>query len=327
MRTVAKFILLTSLAIIGLAEEEAAQAQVSGSSLAKGLWDSCNEIREEAQTIRNEGYSAVNKADEIRERAYRTKEEAFQLKEDALEVKESVLEGRLRLETTLVETLALIRGQASATSLHIQDIKESLRSISARVENLEEQAQDRSTKLDTKLEELKEGVAESISKVESVQRRQKVWLSEIRLISHFKLTEQNNRHPQGFDSDIIVDGQFLFATTTQGNMRPYSHSRSESAGNKQVIKLGGLFRIHKIKVWNTRDSCCMSRLVGLHVYADNRLVGTVIETKFTYDYLMLEEDPVYAETVTLLQPLANHLHMLEVQVWGNGPFDQSDLFV
>ena len=248
MHSVAKFILLTSLAIIGSAEEESRQTQVSGSSLDKGLWDSCNEIREEAQTIRNEGYSAVNKADEIRERAYRTKEEALQLKEDALEVKESVLEGRLLLETTLVETLALIRGQASATSLHIQDIKESLRSISERVDSLEERAQDRSTELDTKIEELQEGVAESISKVELVQRRQKVWMSEIRLISHFKLTEQNNRHAQGYDSDILVDGQFLFATTTHSNMRPFSHSASESAGNKQVIKLGGPFRIHKIRV-------------------------------------------------------------------------------
>ncbi|KAL5249719.1 hypothetical protein ACHWQZ_G018515 [Mnemiopsis leidyi] len=326
MHTAAMLTVLASLAILGSAEEESSP-KVAEAQVRTGVWDACNNIREEAQTIRNEGYSAVSRADEIRENAYRTKEEAFQVKEEALEVKESVLAGRLTMETTLVETLALIRSQATATSLHIQDMKESLKSIVVRVNRLEEKAQERSAMLDTKIEELHEGVAESIAQVKLIQSRQRVWMSEIRLISHFKLTEGNNRHPSGFDSDIIVDGQFLFATTTHANMRPYSHTADASAGNKLVVKLGGQFRIHKIKLWNTRDSCCMAKLVGLHVYAGTRLVGTVIRTQFTYDYEMLEEDPIYAETVTLLQPLAQHLHILEIQVWGNGPFPQDDLFL
>ena len=318
MRTPATLIFLASLVLLA--------ANVAGTSLEvtehisrkEGPWDTCREVREEAYTIRNEGYTAVDKADNIREQAYRTKDEAFELKEEALEIKESVFEGRLALENTLVETLALMKSQTTVTNLYIQEMRTTLSSIVARVDNLEKT-------VETKMEELQEKVTETVALTGKIGKRQQVWMSEIRLISHFKVTEQNNRNAQGYDSDIVVDGQFLFATTTHTNMRPYSHTLNGSAGNKVVIRLGGLFRIHKIKLWNTRDLCCMDRLVGVHVYTDTRLVGTVIETKYTYDYILPEEDPVYAESVIVLQPLARYLHMLEVQVWGNGPFDRDDI--
>jgi len=288
--------------------------------------ESCQDIREEAYIIRNEGYTAVSKAGEIREKAYRTKDEAFELKEEALEIKESTLEGRLALQTTLMETIALLKSQATATNLYIQEIRSTLSSIAARVDSLESKAEERSTNLDEKLEELQDKVSESAVLSSKVSERQKVWMSEVRLISHFKLTEQNNKHVNGWDSDIVVDGQFLFATTEHSNMRPYYHSKSSGPGNELVIQLGGLFRVHKIKLWNTRDSCCMSKLIGVHVYADDRLIGSVVETKYTYDFPVSEVDPVYAETVTIRQPLTQNTHLLEVQVWGNGPFDRGDIF-
>ena len=301
------------------------------------LLNPCEGVRAEAYQIRREGYTAVNQAGEIREEAYRKKDEALELKEEALELKESTMERRLELETTLVETLALMKSQATATNLYIQEMRTTLNSIADRVDKLEKTVETKIEELKTDVEELKTGVEEKSGAIEGrcnaiesnlgkVGKRQKVWMSEIRLISNFKLTEENNRQARGFNSDIIVDGQFLFATTTHSNMRPYSHSRDSSAGNKLVIRLGGLFRIHKIKLWNTRDTCCMSKLIGLHVYADKRLFGTVIETTYTYDFMVTDEDPVYAETVTVLQPLAKALHLLEVQVWGNGPFDRDDIF-
>ena len=93
--------------------------------------DACNALKEEAQEIRREGYSAIDKADVIREQAYRVKDEAFELKDEAYDIKESAMEARSELERTLVETLALMKSQATVTNLYIQEIRTTLSSVQA----------------------------------------------------------------------------------------------------------------------------------------------------------------------------------------------------
>ena len=108
------------------------------------------------------------------------------------------------------------------------------------------------------------------------------------------------------------------------DMAAYTHTTT-TPGSKIWIELGGLFRIYKIKIWNLRH-CCQGQLIGAHIYADDRLVGTVIRAQGTYDFTIGNEDPVYAKEVTLKQPLGQNLHILELQIWGTGPFLEDDKF-
>ena len=78
-------------------------------------------------------------------------------------------------------------------------------------------------------------------------------------------------------------------------------------------------------IWNYRD-CCTDQLVGTHVYADATLLGTVIRADHTFEFPVAEGQAVYAQRVLLHQPLPQHLHIMEIQVWGNGPYNQGDLF-
>ncbi|KAL5264850.1 hypothetical protein ACHWQZ_G005804 [Mnemiopsis leidyi] len=312
-----------------------------------GVVETCNTLKEEAQQIRREGYSAIDKADGIREQAYRVKDQAYELKEEAYEIKESALEARSALEGTLVETLALMKSQATTTNLYIQEIRASLSSLSERLESLEQDVGEKfaaqsdameekfaaqSSALDKLEEKVVSGTTEVVAKVTETQttvatikNRQQSWMSEIRLISLYKLTEENNRNPSGYDSDLITDGQFVDSLHREGSMRTYSHTLSRAHNNKIWIALGGLFRIHKIKIWNVRQ-CCQDQLVGSHIYADDKLIGTVIEPVANYDFTVADNDPTYASKVTLHQPLAKHIHILEMQVWGSGPFQNEDKF-
>jgi len=104
----------------------------------ESVLDSCQALKEEAQEIRQEGYSAIDKADIIRDQAYRVKDEAYDLKDEAYDIKESALEARSALETTLLETLILMRSQATATNLYIQEIRTTLSSLTTRIDKLEQ---------------------------------------------------------------------------------------------------------------------------------------------------------------------------------------------
>ena len=78
--------------------------------------------------------------------------------------------------------------------------------------------------------------------------------------------------------------------------------------------------MYKIKIWNLRH-CFQDRIIEAHIYTDDRLIGTVIRAQGTYDFTIGYEDPVYAKEVTLQQP---YLYIIELQVWGTGPFLEDD---
>lgn len=287
--------------------------------------DACNALKEEAQEIRREGYSAIDKADAIREQAYRVKDEAFELKDEAYDIKERAMEARSELETTLVETLALMKSQATVTNLYIQEIRKTLSSLSSRMDRLEGMIEEIGQKVEDSASEVAEKVSETQSTAATIKNRQQAWISEIRLISLYKMTEENNRHGGGYDSDLATDGQFTHDRHVDDSIRTYTHTGSRANNNKIWIELGGVFRIHKIKIWNLRH-CCKEQIVGSHIYADDELIGTVIQALSTYDFTVSDKDPTYASRITLHQPLALHMVILELQVWGSGPFQQDDKF-
>jgi hypothetical protein len=309
--------------------------------------DTCQSLKLEAQQIRREGYTAIDKADSIREQAYRVKDEAF-------EMKETEMAARSELETTLVETIALIRSQSTVTNLYIQEIRGTLSDMKNRMEKIEERIEgieermekqekkgeerfttlsDHSETIEKKMVEqaavsgsIASHVIETLSTARTLKTRQEAQISEVRIISLYKVTDQNNPNPErSYESDLAVDGMMTFDRHHWGDMRAYTHTASKATGNKLWLELGGLFRIHKIKVWNLRH-CCQEQLIGAHVYADSRLIGTVIRSQGSYDFPVADEDTVHAREVTLLQPLGQHIHILELQVWGTGPYMEDDTF-
>ena len=310
--------------------------------------EECSSSREDAAAMREEAYSVLNKATQAREDIFDLREESFDLREEAGEIRDSVLEARTVFERTLVETLSDLKSHVTVSNIYIQEMRTVMSSLATKMEKLEERmgtVEDKIKTVETNINTvgetlgseltrvagntdlITEKVEESVELVGVVKSRQQTLMSEVRLISYFKVTAQSHVRHDGYDSDLLVDGQFLFSRGNPANdqyeMRTYN-SAPASENNHLYVELGGLFKISKIKIWNVRH-CCQQRLVGTHVYADKVLVATVVRAQNTYIYEV--EESVYARRVSLRQPLAQHLHILELQVWGSGPFTPGDIFV
>ena len=252
------------------------------------------EMREEANKIRAEAFELVNRALEI--------------KEETIATREATLSSRSELERSMLETLTLVNTHTAATAQNIAQIKSSLSGITNRLENLEAK------------------VEANVQTTDIIKKRQEVWTSEVRLISLYKMTDQTSTHGGYHSGDLAVNGQFVFTAAVPGSTGMLTHQMTNSnPNNKLNIRLGGLFRIYRVKVWNIRH-CCRERLVGTRIYADHRQIGVAVQTKSLYEFDVPEEDPTYARTITLHQELVQYLHVLEVQVWGSGPFLEDDLF-
>ena len=265
--------------------------------ISQELRKECADVLEEAQQVRQEAYAALSKA---------------------CEVKDSEYSARDGLESVLVEVFALLKSQALDNS-----IKNILAAVAEKMDRLEVKMEEIGGKLEERTAQLEEKVESSIALSTSVRDRQQVWMSEIRLISLYKTVDQNNGHP-GYPNPIVTDGNFVI-NNVPDYIATHSHTKSKAADNKLWISLGGYFKIHRVYIWNYR-ACCLEQLVGTHVYADDRLIGTVIKSAAYHDFLIPANDPTYASTITLHQPLPKNIHVLEVQVWGNGPFNRNDVF-
>ena len=161
----------------------------------------------------------------------------------------------------------------------------------------------------------------------SIKSRQEVMMEEVRIISPYKMSDQTTVHTDGggHHGGLAVDGQFVFSHwATNTPVRTVTHT-SKLENQKLRIDLGGLFRIHRIQIRNSRH-CCMERFIGTHIYADDKLLGVPTSTKFLYDYRIAEDDASYARSVTLHQVRVEFLHVSEVLVWGSGPFSEDDKF-
>jgi len=249
------------------------------------------DIREEANKIRGEALEMMNRA--------------LSMKEEAVDQREKYY-SKSEMERSLLETLC--------------DIKNSLAGVSVRMEKLE----DKVGMLEQKIDSQKDTLEEMQEDLGAVKRRQQHVISEVRLISLYKMSDQTSFDGNYRDSDLIVDGQFMFDKNVIESMQAYTKTDG-NANNKLKIHLGGLFRIHRVKVWNVRF-CCQERFIGTRILADDRIIGVAVSAKPIYKFDVHERDPAYARVITLHQELAQNLHVLEVQVWGSGPYAEDDLF-
>jgi len=178
------------------------------------------------------------------------------------------------------------------------------------------------------VEDVKAVVEANGAMTATIKTRQKTMLSEVRLISLYKMTNQTSLHTEsGHISDLAVDGQFVFSQWAPSTPdRTISHT-AKKPNQKLWIDLGGVFRIYRVVVWNARHcDSCVGRFIGTHIYADERLLGVATIAAETYEYKVSENDPVYARHVILHHILEEYLHVAEVQVWGTGPFAEDDRF-
>ena len=168
-------------------------------------------------------------------------------------------------------------------------------------------------------------VSQTMETANKVKDRQEARLSEIRLISLYKLTSENRRQNDGYDSDLVTDGQFTLQYPTATSMERMWTDTLRS--NKITVHLGGRFRIHNIKIWNMRlGNRWNETLSGAEIYADTKLIAEVAGRHDTYDFVLPEDDPSYADMVYIQASGSNILKLLEVQIWGSGPFPEGDEF-
>jgi len=270
----------------------------------------------------------------------------------------------------ILESLSVLRSQATATKIFLEEIRSTFKSNEERLDKMEvrlsemnaklhglDKMEDRLTEMNAKLHglettmkvslektdvvrehvalnkeimtEVKSGIVASRQITETVKARQNVMLSEVRLISLYKMTEQTTVHVDGHGSDLAVDGQFVFSdwapsTTT----RAISHTDCKP-NQKISIDLGALFRIHRVKIWMSRHATIAhypSRFLGVRILADEKLLGVTTTLKYIYDFKVAENDPTYAKSVTMHRIEKECLNVIEIQVWGTGPFAEDDKF-
>jgi len=244
-------------------------------------------------------------------------------------------------EDYILESLSVLRSQATAANIYLQEIRSTFKSYEERFDQIEERLDKMNDRLDSvegkmkvsleKTEVVKEHVLANREATTTIKDRQNVMLSEVRLISLYKMTDQTGSYKPygGHGSDLVVDGQFVF-----GNWDPKSTTRafyhSDFLPNQWIsIDLGGLFRIHRIKIWQSRHAPLDKygdRVIGIRVLVGDKLVGITATKEYIQDFKVGKNDPTYGKSVTLNQPAKNWFHVLEVQVWGTGPFADNDKF-
>jgi len=234
----------------------------------------------------------------LRNDAYLKMSEAFEMREEAL---------KLEFKASILETLTFLRRHATETAAFLKEMKTSLDNVKERVEEIE-----LAVEVNGKM-------------AATIKSRQEVMMKEVRLISLFKMTNQSSYHSAGGnDAQLAVDGQYVFSDWNSNSpMRSIVHTEHEPS--KIWIDLGGLFRIYQVKIWNSRHSS-RGHFIGVHVYAGKRLLGVGTTAEFIYDYKIAENDPLYAKSVLLHQTHDMWLDVLEVQVWGTGPYSEDDIF-
>lgn len=240
---------------------------------------------------------------------------ALEMREKASELKDDALDARKEINIGILDTMFFLRSQASETISCLKEMKNTLDDFQGRIEGLEE-----------RFGHLEAAMEANGKVTTTIMARQKLTMTEVRLISLYKMTNQSTTHSNKwgeFGSDLAVDGQFEINEGGLSGLGTHSHT-NKGRNQKLWIDLGGLFRINRIKIWNFRVS--WERLLGTHIYADERLLGVVHSAKSLYEIRVPEGDPTYARSIILNQVKDEYLTVKEVQVWGIGPFSEDDKF-
>jgi len=270
----------------------------------------------------------------------------------------------------ILESLALLRTQTTSTNIFLKDIMKTFNNFEERLGKMEDQQErtfksfeerlgkmahqqskmnERLHRLEVKMKacseknikeqvalkkmitNLEAGIAANREITGTIKARQNVMLSEVRLISLYKITNQTstlggaNYGNGGHGSGYVVDGQFVFSHwDPRTPVRTIAHT-DDLPNQKISIDLGGLFRIHRVKIWHARH-CCKSRSFGLRILADEKLLGVTSTEAWMHDFKVSENDPTYAKSVTVHRLKKDYMNLNEIQVWGTGPFAEDDKF-
>ena len=155
--------------------------------------------------------------------------------------------------------------------------------------------------LTTKITDVGAQVSNVNTMVSKVEEKIDVMRSEIRLISQHKLTWQNSTWDNKYHPDFVVDGVYTLEIEVSGsNPMQKSGQDMNQKGNMLIIDLGGFFKIHTIKLWNRLDGK-QSYAVGVLIYADEQLIGSLHDTQSLYN--LRAEDNVYARKIYMKQAL------------------------
>jgi len=224
-------------------------------------------------------------------------------------------------ESCILESLSAIIRETAATNIYLQEIKSTFKSFEQRLKGLEQEMEINMKKLEAASKDINDVKAVT----ETIKSRQMNMLSEVRLISLHKMSNQTSTN-LGYGSGLAVDGQFVFSHPKE-DLKTRAFSCTLKGLEQLWIDLGALFRIHRVVVWNSRScASCGERIIGTYIYADARLLGAVTSSKEIYEFRVPEDDPTYARSVKLQMTQENYLHVVEVQVWGTGPFSNDDKF-
>ena len=90
-----------------------------------------------------------------------------------------------------------------------------------------------------------------------------------------------------------------------------------------IIDLGSLFKIHTVKLWKRVNPCCPAQFIGLQVYADGVFIGATFDDRRLHNVRVTGE--VFAQEILIKQPRGHVLSLLEVQVYGTGPYDPDEI--
>jgi hypothetical protein len=169
-----------------------------------------------------------------------------------------------------------------------------------------------------------EMLKKALDQLDGLKNRIDVMRSEVRLISQQKLTWHNSTLGGRHYSDFAVDGVYRMQNDDNG-MNPIQHTDDQSKGpnNMIVVDLGALFKIHTVKLWKRVGTCCDVRNVGLLIYADDTLIGATSEAPYLQN-LPVSGD-VYASKIYVKQAKTMDLNLLEIQVFGTGPFGKDEV--
>ena len=324
-------------------------AVAASTEVASPSHESVTTMLERSHKIQEEGFKALNKAFDILDRAFSFVESQTRTSDDDLESTESLdrivdrldkIEAAIsedrnfdKITRNLTEKFDSLENKVDAKLGQLQLLFESatenssrkIEQIDEKVESLESTVSNKTSLMEQKIDASVILSEKSVQLGTTIQTRQQAWLSEVRLISLHKLTGENNPHSlRDFNPGLVVDGHFIFSNR-KDNMRTFSHKQSGSAGNKIWIKLGGLFRVYSVRVWNIRDGS-RPLFAGANIYVDDTLIGTAAGDYGFHDFSLPEEKVVYGSKVTLHHQRADYIIVLEVQVWGNGPYNSTDCF-
>ena len=308
---------------------------------------------DKADEIREQAYRVMEEALEMKESALEAKSALESVLVEAITLFRSQSSATnvyiQEIRTTLgdiEDKIGDLEDKIEGVEDRIEGVEDKIEGVEDKIEGVEQRIGQRFDKQDETLEEsfaglneqttgldekiaeqgklstsISESVADTLSTAQTLKARQEVQITEVRLISLYKITGSNNQH-SGYDEGVIVDGMVTFDRAHWSDMSAHSHSAGTGPGNKLWVELGGQFKIHSIKIWNLRH-CCAERLVGTQVYVDDTIVGTVVHSQLFYDFAV---NGVYGTKVELVQPLSLQLHIIELQVWGTGPYAEDDRF-